>query len=344
MPQSTVPIAIGNNDLLRVGGMLGIRRLLRRYGADPKDTLARFDIDIGLLDDPDAYVSYSSFAHLLEWCAEQFNADFFGLELVQFQSAHILGPVAFMIEAATTVAEGLELLVRYVRHHSSTVISSIKIADNLCELGFDLRLEEIRGKRQINELSLGVGIHILRAFCGQGFHSDKIFLACKPPASNSGFARQFFNCELIYNSETSMFIFDEAVLRRRLPSSNATLQAILQSHLDRLSPPGDTSLVQRVRQAIRDFLPLGQATIDNVSGIIGLHPRLLQTALKHEGIEFRQLLGEVRHSLARSYLIDTEMPVAEIAYQLGYSDQTSFTRAFRGWTTMSPALFRKTNR
>ena len=55
---------------------------------------------------------------------------------------------------------------------------------------------------------------------------------------------------------------------------------------------------------------------------------------------FRSLVEEVRARAARSYLRDPELPLAQIAYLLGYSDQSAFTSAFRRWTGTSPGRYR----
>ena len=55
---------------------------------------------------------------------------------------------------------------------------------------------------------------------------------------------------------------------------------------------------------------------------------------------FRTLVLEVRRELAQKYLADKTMPLAEISYMLGFSDTSSFSRAFKKWTGDPPAVFR----
>ncbi|WP_338466213.1 helix-turn-helix transcriptional regulator [Novosphingobium sp. ZN18A2] len=74
---------------------------------------------------------------------------------------------------------------------------------------------------------------------------------------------------------------------------------------------------------------------------LSVHPRTLQNRLLAEGLEFREIIKNERRKLAESYLGSTRTPIAEIAVLLGYADQTSFTRAFSGWFSMSPRKFRR---
>jgi AraC-like DNA-binding protein len=62
--------------------------------------------------------------------------------------------------------------------------------------------------------------------------------------------------------------------------------------------------------------------------------------LADEGTSFRTLILEVRRELAQKYIADRDMPLAEISYMLGFSDTSSFSRAFKQWTGDSPATFR----
>ena len=52
-------------------------------------------------------------------------------------------------------------------------------------------------------------------------------------------------------------------------------------------------------------------------------------------------LAEVRRSLAERYLEDGEHSQAQVAYMLGFSDQSNFARAFKRWTGFTPSQFRE---
>ena len=59
------------------------------------------------------------------------------------------------------------------------------------------------------------------------------------------------------------------------------------------------------------------------------------------GLRYRTLLGDVRFKLARMYLADPRLSLAEIALLLGYSEQSAFTRAFRAWSGSPPQGYRR---
>jgi AraC-like DNA-binding protein len=74
----------------------------------------------------------------------------------------------------------------------------------------------------------------------------------------------------------------------------------------------------------------------------GMSSRTFQRQLKEEGVSFSDLLADVRRSETLKRLKEQSLTIAAIATDLGYSDQTAFTRAFRRWTGVPPSRFRAT--
>ena len=68
--------------------------------------------------------------------------------------------------------------------------------------------------------------------------------------------------------------------------------------------------------------------------------RSLQRRLADQGTTFSQVLAETRLRLAAGWLKNTDKPIGEIAFDLGYTDASNFTRAFRRQTGAPPQLFR----
>ena len=96
----------------------------------------------------------------------------------------------------------------------------------------------------------------------------------------------------------------------------------------------------QVRSVLFDAIPSGHANIDFVADKLRMSTRSLQRKLKEEGESFKSVLTAKRRELALHYLKDTHIPVPETAFLLGYQDTTSFYRAFKSWTGMTPDAFR----
>jgi AraC-like DNA-binding protein len=97
-----------------------------------------------------------------------------------------------------------------------------------------------------------------------------------------------------------------------------------------------------VRQAFEHAIALGHATAeDDIARALGVGPRTLRRQLAEEGTTLREVLDAVRLELATIRLRGTRVSLAAIAFELGFSDQTAFSRAFRRWTGRSPAEFHR---
>lgn len=116
-----------------------------------------------------------------------------------------------------------------------------------------------------------------------------------------------------------MWRFFEPDLRRRLAELDA-----------------NSTTTERLRAALLEALPAGEATVPALSHRLGLSTRTLQRRLGEEGTAFQRVVSETRESLALHYLQRSQLPAAEISYLLGYQDQNSFYRAFRAWTGTTP--------
>ena len=99
--------------------------------------------------------------------------------------------------------------------------------------------------------------------------------------------------------------------------------------------------VSRTRAAILDRLGDGNVTETAVAKMLHLSPRQLNRKLSEEDTNFRTLLVECRRELAEQYINDSSLSLTEISYLLGFSEASSFSRAYRRWTGKSPTQARE---
>ncbi len=123
---------------------------------------------------------------------------------------------------------------------------------------------------------------------------------------------------------------DEAALRQML--QRALPLTVLQYRRDRL-------LVQQVRQALLADPEAGQ-NAERLAARLHLSARTLHRQLRDEGASLQQLKDEVRSARARELLARSRRPVKQVAAAVGFRNEKSFIRAFRGWTGQSPADYR----
>lgn len=106
-------------------------------------------------------------------------------------------------------------------------------------------------------------------------------------------------------------------------------------------PDGVPPFLRDTRAAMRRALPGGELNIDTLSADMGISRRTLQRRLNALGSSFKQMLQDVREELSLRYLDDPRLAITEITLLLGYSDQASFSNAFKAWRGCAPTEYRQ---
>ena len=106
----------------------------------------------------------------------------------------------------------------------------------------------------------------------------------------------------------------------------------------------DDEKVPQVAVTIAQGLADGTTTAGSVARILGMSTRTLTRRLSEEGTSFGSILDQLRADLAVRYIQDLKVPIAEIAWRLGYKEPSAFTVAFKRWTGRPPAAIRREQR
>ena len=154
--------------------------------------------------------------------------------------------------------------------------------------------------------------------------------------------RDYFGCEVCFSKYPSKLLFNSALLDEPLPQGDRETSRYFRQQCQMLISKlkSQSHLTDDVRMILL-ARPGEFPTIDQAAERLHLSTRTLRRRLKAEGCNFRELLDEVRLQLAREYLAETSLPVAEISWLLGYTEPGNFSHAFNRWSGMSPRAYRK---
>jgi AraC-like DNA-binding protein len=135
-----------------------------------------------------------------------------------------------------------------------------------------------------------------------------------------------------------------------VPNADAAMYPVLQRHAERLLQEREDErdgqeqckgIVAQVRAAVIRNLAHDRVRLASIAAELGLSPRTLQRKLADSGASFQQVLDAARHALAQDYLRQRGLSLADIAFLLGYQEQSAFTHAFREWSGMNPGAWRE---
>jgi len=161
------------------------------------------------------------------------------------------------------------------------------------------------------------------------------------PAHVSAYA-VLFSSPTKFGTGPASIQFDAQYLALPLRRDEKALQQMLQHALPLtvLQYRRDRLLVQRVRQTLTSHAQQTHSA-EALATLLNVSPRTLHRQLKEEGATLQGLKDEVRQGRAIELLHRTERPIKQVAEAAGFRNEKSFIRAFKGWTGVSPAEFRR---
>jgi AraC-like DNA-binding protein len=168
----------------------------------------------------------------------------------------------------------------------------------------------------------------------------------EPDAAVRAAHAQVFGPAVVYGVPAAYGRFEAALLDRRVPNADGSMLKVLQRHADELlaarrRETSEPRIVVAVRREIAAQLAGDRARVDDVAAALGLSTRTLQRKLAEAGTNFQAAHDAARQALAEELLRDARLNLTDVAFMLGYREQSSFNRACRDWFDSTPARTRE---
>jgi AraC-like DNA-binding protein len=325
---------------MRAANFHGFTDLVRNLGGDPRRVLDYHDVDPRTIHDPDYYVDCKSLVDILEYCSTAFDDPLFGLRLAELQEPEVFGCVTALCRAASTFREAVQGFIDYIPVvHSPVPMMELAEGKETAELRWSVHTD-LGQNNQANYQAAMLNLKLLRLVGGRAFAPSYVNLAVDVRRKDVADIENRIGCKFHGRSDMNAVAFPSALLDQPVASSNRLLFRLLGGYLDRVKAVSRTTIVQRVEDYVRGALPSGQCSIERCAKKLGSSVRTLQSHLSQRGLRFSDILEQQRIDLAKSYLAQGQLSLDEVAVLLGYSEQTSFGRAFKRWTGSTPQRFR----
>lgn len=317
---------------------------VRSHGAEVAAWLARHGLREASLDDHALAMSLDAFRELLLDAMFVTREPAFGLFVGQRLQANVHGMLGYAALSSASIAQAIEVIERYIKVRFPLVTIA---SEPLRGGGVHVYVREGQPLGEIRRPVLETVVmaikNVLDTISMGVCRFDRVELAFEEP-DYAPLARELLGCSVRYGRPSSGFTLSRQALavplRMADPIAFRDAAAILERELDRID---SSSLADRVR---RLFFEQGNRfpSLKTTARILHLSPRTLHRRLIDEGTSFRELLDDVRRSLATEYLRSERMSIEEIAFAVGYTDLANFRRAFRRWESVAPSEYREKSR
>ena len=177
---------------------------------------------------------------------------------------------------------------------------------------------------------------------GQGIPLDEAYFNYPEPP-HVGEYRSIFHCPLFFNRSRTGLRFRREYMRRPVIRDELEMKQFLEtSPADLLARPDDrNSYTARIRAIIgrdfRDRIP----EFDRIAEQLNMSPQTLRRRLKAENTSFQEIKDNLRRDIAIYHLSRGDQAINDIAYLAGFAETSTFHRAFKKWTGMTPGAFRE---
>lgn len=294
------------------------------------------------LDDPDGRLPMGPALAFWEHVVRTLDDPGVPIQFAERMSPSDFGVLGF---AAMTAPSGRDALHRAARYYELLVdMSRLTLEDT--DEGVRIELlragERVLAVRLVTEYAVACLLQSMRAVTGVGFAPVRV--AFRHPAPRDVDAhRRFFRAPIQFEVDWDGMVVPSSVLARVPPATNIQMGSFFERHAQELlrRVQSDRSLPERVRASIAQELANGEPSMAAVAKRLGTSERTLRRLLESESASFRDLVDAVRRDLALEYLRDAKANVTEIAYLLGFSEVSAFSRAFKRWYGDSPRTYRR---
>ncbi|WP_224361192.1 AraC family transcriptional regulator [Hyalangium versicolor] len=314
---------------------------LRAHGQDPAALVRDFQLPPDAESSPEISLPLSTLRAFLDAAEQQSGDAFIGLHAAQAFKRGTYGLVEYIARAAPTLRDTFRRLARYMALLNDRMVASFHEDATTGTFTYGVPGEPLSYGRHANEFGLALFVHVGRQLAGQPWNPLAVTFAhpappdCAPLTAHFGLAPSF-------GSGMNVLTLASSTLDLPVVSADPVLLSVLEraAGTPPTREPAPPEFVLRVHEAIRGSLRDGPPKMETVAKQLHVSARTLQRRLAEHHTTFQDVADAVRSELARQYLRDPHLGISEVAFRLGYSDLSTFDRAFKRWTGMTPREFR----
>jgi len=314
--------------------------LREEYGIDPEPIFLKAGLPLPAPESPQLRYPLPRIRELWALSREASGDETIGLKTGWYAKPAHFYAFGYSWMASSTLLGAMQRLIRYFQLMST---ASVDLSLTETEDSFALSAVFPDESKSPPKEGIDCGMTAILALCDivaekeiRPIRAESIRLGTVHPEAY----RAALQAPIRFNADIGTLHFDKDTMRAPLPHGTPDIakatDRIAEQYIESLDPH---KVASQVRRLLIDLLPSGKVDQEIVSSRLNRSASTLQRQLQEEGMNYREVLESTQRILAETYLRDKKHSHAQIAYLLGYSEQSNFSRAFKRWTSMSPRQY-----
>ncbi len=289
---------------------------------------------------PGARFPAARYPAVLETLAVASNNPLIALNLGEATQPRMLGSIGFLMSTAQTLELAYQTLIDYL----PLLFEGAVLQMEQTVEGTQLTLELNHNDPRAVEYFLACLINWPRWLTGHQVPARAVHLTLPEPENIQPY-QQFFAAEVTFGAPRNQLMLSSDYLSLICLDANSEMHQLHREFADSLLSKTalQNALTAQTRNLIRQQLAEGGGSVrrEQIAASVGLSLRTLQRKLGQQGSSFQDIYDQTRREVCLQLIQRGQMSFGEIAFQLGFSNQSAFQKAFKRWMGMAPSEYRQ---
>lgn len=311
-----------------------------RSGVDLPRLFAEIGLDASLLNDPAARIERRAFIDLMLAVMKQTEDEFMGFGQGYRTRPGTFSMMAHAVINSPTLEKAIRRAMSFYALFGVEAVARLDVRENEAVIVFNVGPLEFR--EFIIETLVFLSIRFYGWLIGKPIVPTRIALDFPPPPEAEQY-KELFPCPVLYSQQRSQIVLDRSYMELPLVQNALSLSRFLKDSLAQLIDGNfhSVGLPAQIRAIISKEYGNNFPDFQVICEKLNMTPQTLRRRLKEGKTSYQEIKDSIRKDASIYYLSKPDLSIDEIAMLMGFSEASSFHRAFKKWTNKTPSAFRK---
>lgn len=310
-------------------------------GINTERVFERCNIDNDLLEDRSARTPHSAQRLFWQTLEEETGDPLIGWHIARHIPIFQGQVLSYLFLSSATFGDGLKRVKQYQRLITDAMDFEMQFGEQYSCINLGFSTGDHDPLRHRDECFTRYMIRYFRALTGDAFIASSIDFEHEAAGPIEEYTRDY-SCPIHFGQSGHRIHFKTSILdtpsEHAEPELHALHEQLADAHLARLEKQ---DVIASVRRIVGEILEEGQPELSTVAERLGVSARSLRSQLAEADTNFNQVLTDYRCGLAKKLLSKTDESIADVVYLTGFSEPSTFYRAFKRWTGVTPVEYRQ---